>query len=60
MIAPLMRQNFSLDFENSRSYICFDSFAITERIWATSWENVSSGVSDQAKHTLTCSATEAS
>ena len=29
-------------------------------IWATPWENVSSGVSDQARHILSCSATEAS
>ena len=29
-------------------------------IWATPWENVSSGVSDQARHKLTCSATEIS
>ena len=29
-------------------------------IWASSWENVSSGVSDQVRLKLTCSATEAS
>ena len=29
-------------------------------IWATPWENVSSGVSDQARHKPACAATEAS
>ena len=28
--------------------------------WATPWENVSSGVFDQARHKLACTATEAS
>ena len=31
-----------------------------EYIWATPWENVSLGVSDQARHKPACTATEAS
>ena len=29
-------------------------------LWATTWQNVSSGVSDQARHKPACAATEAS
>ena len=39
-----------------RSFIqCFHYF-----IWAMTWQNMSSGVSDQAKHKPACTATEAS
>ena len=34
---------------------CFDKW-----MWATTWQNVSSGVSDQARHKPACAATEAS
>ena len=39
----------------SKSALRFEAF-----IWASSWENVSSGVSDQVRLKLACSATEAS
>ena len=43
--------------------VCMTEVTVAQRsmcIWVTPWENVSTGVSDQARHKLTCSAAETS
>ena len=44
----------------SNNFRCPNIYNFTEFSWASSWENVSSGVSDQVRLKLACSATEAS
>ena len=39
-------------------FLCCNAYSVNK--WASSWENVSSGVSDQVRLKLACSATEAS
>ena len=56
----LQGQNRAACFVSTAHFFFFIFIYIYIKIWASSWENVSSGVSNQVRLKLACSATEAS
>ena len=56
----MSRDMTSLHIREVWSEFSLSDYCYSEIIWASSWENLTSGVSDQVRLKLACAATEAS